>query len=190
MDTCTRARMNNREAREDAPPVDPDLVSLVQLAMVGDQRARAGLYERFGSYVHGVALSYADPDDADDIVQDAFVRAFDRLRALREPAAFGSWLAQIARNLARMKRRRDLRLAPIDDQTPAPDRSSDAVDGVEILAAIRSLPEAYRETLMLRLVEQLSGEEIASRTGMTHGSVRVNLSRGMTLLRAKLGGTK
>ena len=54
------------------------------------------------------------------------------------------------------------------------------------LAAIRSLPEAYRETLMLRLVEGLSGPEIAERTGLTAGSVRVNLHRGMALLRNAL----
>jgi RNA polymerase sigma-70 factor (ECF subfamily) len=57
-----------------------------------------------------------------------------------------------------------------------------------VLATIRTLPEAYREPLLLRLVEGMSGSEIAERTGLTHGSVRVNLHRGMTLLRQKLGG--
>ena len=57
---------------------------------------------------------------------------------------------------------------------------------IAILDAIRSLPDAYRETLILRLVEGLTGPEIAARTGMTHGSVRVNLHRGMEQLRAIL----
>jgi RNA polymerase sigma-70 factor (ECF subfamily) len=52
---------------------------------------------------------------------------------------------------------------------------------------IRRLPEAYRDTLMLRLVEGMSGAEIAERTGLTPGSVRVNLHRGMQLLRDALG---
>ena len=56
-----------------------------------------------------------------------------------------------------------------------------------VLAAIHTLPAAYRETLILRLVEGLSGPEIAARTGMTPGSVRVNLHRGMKQLREKLG---
>ena len=55
-----------------------------------------------------------------------------------------------------------------------------------ILDAIRALPDAYRETLILRLVEGMTGPEIAARTGLTHGSVRVNLHRGMQQLRAKL----
>ena len=57
----------------------------------------------------------------------------------------------------------------------------------EILDVIRNLPEAYRETLVLRLVEGMTGPEIALRTGLTAASVRVNLHRGMKLLREKLG---
>ena len=56
-----------------------------------------------------------------------------------------------------------------------------------MLAAIRRLPEAYREPLILRLVEGMTGPEIAVRTGLTPGSVRVNLHRGMQMLRAQLG---
>jgi len=58
-----------------------------------------------------------------------------------------------------------------------------------VLAAIQSLPEAYSETLTLRLVEGMTGPEIAARTGLTEGSVRVNLHRGMKQLREKLERT-
>jgi RNA polymerase sigma-70 factor (ECF subfamily) len=58
----------------------------------------------------------------------------------------------------------------------------------EILSIVRSLPESYRETLILRLVEGMTGPEIAERTGLKPESVRVNLHRGMKLLRAKLQG--
>jgi RNA polymerase sigma-70 factor (ECF subfamily) len=57
----------------------------------------------------------------------------------------------------------------------------------EILTAIRALPETYKETLVLRLVEGMTGQEIAERTGLTPESVRVNLHRGMKILRQKLG---
>jgi RNA polymerase sigma-70 factor (ECF subfamily) len=68
-------------------------------------------------------------------------------------------------------------------------RGSDAHESraTEILELIRSLPEAYRETLILRLVEGMTGPEIATRTGLTAASVRVNLHRGMKLLRERLG---
>jgi RNA polymerase sigma-70 factor (ECF subfamily) len=56
-----------------------------------------------------------------------------------------------------------------------------------VLDAVRKLPDAYRDTLLMRLVEGMTGAEIAERTGLTEGSVRVNLHRGMALLREKLG---
>jgi RNA polymerase sigma-70 factor (ECF subfamily) len=59
-----------------------------------------------------------------------------------------------------------------------------------VLDAVRRLPEAYRDTLLMRLVEGMSGHEIADRTGLTPASVRVNLHRGMKLLRERLGGTR
>jgi RNA polymerase sigma-70 factor (ECF subfamily) len=60
-------------------------------------------------------------------------------------------------------------------------------EALEVLNHIRALPEAYRETLVLRLVEGMTGPEIALQTGLTPASVRVNLHRGMKLLREKLG---
>jgi RNA polymerase sigma-70 factor (ECF subfamily) len=68
----------------------------------------------------------------------------------------------------------------------AQQRGADA-EAAEALQLIRSLPEAYRETLMLRFVEGMTGPEIAERTGLTPASVRVNLHRGMKLLREKMG---
>ena len=83
--------------------------------------------------------------------------------------------------------RRARRLEPLPDTLPARSDDGARLDGALVLAAIRALPEAYRETLMLRLVEQLSGNEIAERTGLTPASVRVNLHRGMTMLREQFG---
>ena len=64
--------------------------------------------------------------------------------------------------------------------------STSRTEALRVLQIIRSLSEAYRETLVLRLVEGLTGPEIAERTGLTPASVRVNLHRGMKLLREKL----
>jgi len=76
----------------------------------------------------------------------------------------------------------------LDEEYAARATQSDAAEAARALDAIRNLPEAYRDTLMLRLVEGMSGPEIAERTGLTPGSVRVNLHRGMQLLRDALGG--
>ena len=72
------------------------------------------------------------------------------------------------------------------EEDAASTRDADRLEALAILDAVRALPEAYRETLMLRLVEGMTGAEIAERTGLTAASVRVNLHRGMKLLREKL----
>jgi RNA polymerase sigma-70 factor (ECF subfamily) len=163
-------------------------IVLVRSALGGDGRAFGELYDQYGGLVHAVVLANAPPEDAEDLVQESFIAAWRGLGSLRDPATFGSWIASIARNAARKRRRGTLKLVPLDENLPA-EGTEPAIDGARALAAIRSLPEAYRETLLLRLVEGMSGPEIAERTGLTHGSVRVNLHRGMQLLRAELGWT-
>lgn len=168
------------------PPADAGgAEALVRAAAAGDRASFAALYERFASTVHGILLAHGRTEDAADGVQEVFLRALDRLHTLRDAAAFPGWLAAIARNHARMALRGSRRLVPLDDRIPAPERP--ALEAREVMDALRALPEAYREPLVLRLVEGLSGEEIAARTGLTPGSVRVNLHRGMRLLRERLG---
>ena len=84
------------------------------------------------------------------------------------------------------RRRRDT--VELVDDVAAPEDAGDA-EALSVLAVLRTLPEAYREPLVLRLVEGMNGPEIAKRIGMTEGSVRVNLHRGIKMLRGKLGVT-
>ena len=74
----------------------------------------------------------------------------------------------------------------LPEQLPVREAATAEMEARAALDAIRDLPDAYRETLVLRLVEGLTGPEIATRTGLTPASVRVNLHRGMKLLREKL----
>jgi len=165
--------------------VKTDVACLVRSAQSGDRVAFAELYQRFTRMVHGVVLARIGRADVDDVVQDVFVTALERLGELREPAAFGGWLGTIARHRATDHGRRMPPTETLVHEVAAPgDR--DRLEALAILDAIRALPDAYRETLVLRLVEGMSGAEIADRTGLTPASVRVNLHRGMKLLREKL----
>jgi RNA polymerase sigma-70 factor, ECF subfamily len=159
---------------------------LVRSALGGDSSAFSRLYERYGRVVHGLLLARVGRDEVEDLVQDVFLTAWRRLEDLRDPAAFGGWIAMIARNRATDFHRRTADFVELPDNLESPGTASGEADANVALAAIRSLPDAYRETLILRLVEGLSGPEIAERTGLTPGSVRVNLHRGMKLLREKL----
>jgi RNA polymerase sigma-70 factor (ECF subfamily) len=174
-------------SRPDSPAAaGPDLVAIVRAAQRGDRAAFGTLYARYGAFVHGVLLAHAEPGDVADLVQDVFLTALERLPSLRQPAAFGSWLAAIARNHARMERRRRAPHVALPEELPAPPTLGP--DGAAAFAALTALPETYREPLLLRLVEGLSGAEIAERLGLTHGTVRVYLHRGLAMLRERLGG--
>ena len=158
---------------------------LVAAAREGDRAAFGRLYDRFAPMVHAVLLTRVRRADVDDLVQDVFLQAMRRLGSLRKPEAFGPWLAAIARNRARDHWRRGEDAVELPEGLPgSPHPEGEAMT---VLAAIRRLPEAYRETLVMRLVEGMTGPEIAERAGLKPGSVRVNLHRGMQMLREALG---
>jgi RNA polymerase sigma-70 factor (ECF subfamily) len=162
--------------------------TLVDSARRGDRAAFGELYRAYVRMVHGVLLASVPRPDVDDLVQDVFLAAMRRLDDLRDAAAFPAWLAAIARHRAadfHRRRPREREALPEDVASPGADRT----DALAVLAVIRDLPDAYRETLVLRLVEGMTGEEIAARTGLKPASVRVNLHRGMKLLRARLEGS-
>ena len=123
-----------------------------------------------------------------DLVQEVFLQAWRRLDSLREPAAFVGWILTLTRRRAVDHYRRGVQTAELPEEILSED--SPRAEAAAALAAIRALPEAYRETLILRLVEGMTGPEIAARTNLTPASVRVNLHRGMKLLREALGGSK
>ena len=159
---------------------------LVLAAREGDEGAFGGLYERYARMVHGLLLATG----AAHRPRRSRARCFpDRLAAAADPARSGGVRRLAFHDCAESR-----------DRFPSPRRGSrgsarrpagarrhgGARRGARVLDLIRTLPEAYRETLVLRLVEGLTGPEIADRTGLTAASVRVNLHRGMKLLREKL----
>lgn len=160
---------------------------LVRASRDGDRSAFGRLYTRYSRMVHAIVLSRVPPGEAEDLVQDVFVSALRQLHALRDERAFGGWLATIARNRANGWHRGAVEVGELPELT-AGSTQEEEEDARRALAAVRALPEAYRETLMMRLVEGMTGPEIAARTGLTPDSVRVNLHRGMKLLREALKG--
>lgn len=170
--------------------IEPKLeeTALVRAAQNGDRTAFGKLYQEYGRLVHGVLLARVSYQDVEDLTQEVFVKALKQLATLRQPAAFSAWLIAIARRTATdyLRNKRTMQRAqPLGEASGGP-----SGDAFAVLASIQKLPESYRETLILRLVEGMTGPEIASRTGLTADSVRVNLCRGMKLLREELEGLK
>jgi RNA polymerase sigma-70 factor, ECF subfamily len=159
--------------------------TLIEAVLNGERDRFARLYEMYAPMVHGILLARVPRAEVDDLVQDIFLHALRKLHTLRNADAFGGWLAMIARNRAMDFYRSSRETVEVTEKTAvakSPNRTA-----MEILDLIRALPEAYRETLVLRFVEGMTGPEIASRTGLTAASVRVNLHRGVKLLREKMG---
>lgn len=175
----------DRSGADQHGSADEQCRSYVAKARDGNQDAFRELYKRFFPMVHGILLSRVPGSEVDDLVQEVFLQAWRQLASLRDNRAFGTWLAQITR-----RRSVDhFRYADRAEQLPA-NLKVDPTDEESwfLLNAIRRLPEAYRETLIMRFVENLTGPEIALLTGLTPDSVRVNLHRGAALLRDQLKG--
>ena len=163
------------------------VAATVRAARSGDGAAFAELYRLYSRSVHAILLSRLAVEEAREAAQDVFMTVHRKLWDLDDPGAFGPWVHAIARNQATsILRRRAIRPAeePLRDMPSRAPGESGLRD--RVLDLIRSLPDAYRETLVMRLVEGLSGPEIAKATGLGAGSIRVNLHRGMELLRPLL----
>ena len=171
----------------------------------GDERAFGMLFKRYQSKIFAVALRYTRiPEDAEDIVQQTFQKAFIHLHAFEGKSSFSTWLTRIAINEALMLLRRDraLREVPIDDsredETAAhgleiPDSGLDPEatylqrEGVEVLsAAIQELRPRMRTAIELRELAEFSTRETARRMGLSVGAVKARIFHGRRKLRKRL----
>ena len=149
---------------------------LVRAAAEGDRGAFGELYVRYARMVHGILLARVRPAEAEDLVQEVFLSAMKQLAR----AAYGGGVSRVAGHHRAQSRDGSSpprpRNYPVELLDPPAPRGA-AQDAFLVLDQIRRLPEAYRETLVLRLVQGMTGPEIAAQTGLTHESVRVNLCR-------------
>jgi len=164
-------------------------VKLVRAAQRGDRSAFARLYDEYGGLVRATAVTRLRGDESADVVQETFLRALRRLKHLRKAEAFAGWLVAIARNIIRDVERARMMFSSSDEEPGEAPTQEQAMDAGAAMRAIHALPKAYQRTVAMRVVEGMTGPEIAKRTGLSAGSVRVNLHRGMRLLRARLKAT-
>jgi len=169
----------------------------------GDRDALAILMERHYRRIYRVALSYLrDPDDALDVVQETFVKAFQNAGRWDARAEVGSWLTRIGINQAidryRRKKRRRQSEEPMDDggdhdarwsdAAPSPEREAIGREtGARIARALRVLPERQRAIVVLRHYDEMSLEEIARTLDLSLGTVKSSLHRALHRLRERLG---
>ncbi len=168
---------------------------LVRSARQGDADAFGELVRRYSRAAYMVALGVTrNPADAEDVAQEAFIVALQRLEECRRPERFGGWFTTIVRNRAKnLNRREALRAAEavspnLPSGRPSPERSAETADMWEwILEAMNELPDAQRETLLLHDLEGWKHREIAERLGLPVGTVRSHLHFARKAVRARIG---
>lgn len=168
---------------------------LVERARDGDAGAFEALVRRHLRSARAVALSLTgEVADAEDVCQDAFITALERLEECREPDRFRSWLLAIVRNRAHNFRRyHDLRRGPpISPAEPSQDRGPAAEAEVgalrkQLTAALGRLPELQRQVVLLHDLEGWPHRDIGETLGITEGSSRVYLHKARRALRVILG---
>jgi RNA polymerase sigma-70 factor (ECF subfamily) len=176
-------------------------IALVQRARGGDRAAFEELVRRTSRLVLArLVLDTGDPHRAEDLLQETLLRAFRSLDRLTDPRAFRSWLLTIAQNTLINAFRRDLRqkrasppqagpaaLEQVADKCPSPAQQlADRETREQVLAVLRSLPEEYRLPLSLRYLGGADYETIQIQMGISNGSLRGLLHRGLKLLQERL----
>lgn len=164
-----------------------------QRAREGDPDAFRVLYEEHVGRIYALCLRLSgDPAQAEEWVQDTFVRAWERLPGFRGDSAFGTWLFRIAVNISlgsrRSAGRREARVAPVaePEALPTTSRSPNPGDRMDLEAAIAALPPGARTVFLLYDVEGYQHAEIASMTGIAEGTSKTQLFRARRLLREAL----
>ncbi len=175
-------------------PAPRDDAALVRRSLDGDTGAFEELYRGHVGRVHGAILRLVGMDRgrAEDLTQDAFVRAWQKLSSFRHESAFSTWLYRLGVNTALMdlRGRRDAKETDIEDLELAAggDVPFCAGERGDLERAVSELPPRARAVLVLHDVEGWKHEEIATELGMAVGSSKAQLHRARGLLRNALGG--
>ena len=177
-----------------------DDAEAVALAQRGDLDAYEHLVARYTAAAHRAAVLLGAGDDAEDVVQESFVRAYQKLRWCREGTAFRPWLLAIVtnltRNLHRSRRRREALVlhAAARSELPVtgPDEPAAAAVATDrrayLVAALGALDDRDRDVLVCRYLLELSEAETADALGWPVGTVKSRTSRALQRVRAQLDG--
>lgn len=171
-------------------------VDIVERCKRNDRNAQMALYRKYSNGMYGVALRFLrNGDDAEDVLQEAFIKAFRRIDQYRGEVAFGAWLKKIVVNQSLdFLKSKQLQMVGLEEgyMEVTDDGDWTVDDGItveEVLLAIEKLPDKYGQVVQLFLVEGYDHEEISGILGISHTASRTRLLRGKghlkELLKAK-----
>ncbi len=177
----------------DVATADRSESSLVAAAQDGDMAAFEALYRQYSGRTYALCLRMCgNPSRAEELAQDAFVRAWEKLNSFRGDSRFGTWLHRLTVNVvlteARSRGRREARVAPVEDPGSLPVAATGTTPGlhVDLEEAVAALPEGARVVFVLHDIEGYRHQDIADMTGSAVGTCKAQLFRARRLLREKL----
>lgn len=163
---------------------------LVARCRAGDPDAWRDLVERYSRYVYAITQAFRlSSHDAEDVFQDTFARAYERLHTLRDDDAFRPWLASLTRRRCIDQLRASAREQPMEEPDPgvAEDRIDELTDAFAVHEALAVLPENCREILDRFFVRDESYRTIGEALDIPSGTIASRISRCLTRLREHLG---
>ena len=175
-------------------PTEDTVSALVRRATAGDTRAFETLYRDNVGRIHGTILRLVGMDRgrAEELTQESFIRAWQKLSTFRHESAFSTWLHRLSVNTALMAIRGKRDMESVDDETLEAAMGGDvafcAAERGDLERAVSNLPPRARAVLVLHDIEGWKHEEISTELGMAVGSSKAQLHRARGLLRRALGG--
>ena len=163
---------------------------LVARCRAGDPDAWRELVERYSRYVYAITQAFRLPQhDAEDVFQDTFTRAYERLHSLRDDDAFRPWLASLTRRLCIDRLRSSAREQPMEDPDPGAgeDQIAELTDAFAVHEALAELPENCREILDRFFARDESYRTIGEALDLPSGTIASRISRCLTRLREQFG---
>jgi RNA polymerase sigma-70 factor (ECF subfamily) len=165
---------------------------VIEKCLQGDIKAQYHLYTQYSKAMYNIAIRFLNNKmDAEDILQESFITAFNRLGELKNPDVFGSWLKRIVINKCiSLHRKKKIDFESMDEQKHGEEMDLEdgmpEVDPALVHAAIRELPPKGRTVLVLRALEGYSHKEIADSLDITVSTSKTQYSRALSLLNKKL----
>jgi RNA polymerase sigma factor (sigma-70 family) len=167
---------------------------LIENCLKGDIKAQYQLYKQYSKAMYNIAIRFLNNKmDAEDILQESFIKAFNGLEDLKNKDLFGSWLKRIViNNCISLQRKRKIAFEEMDEEKYGDleelDEGVPELDPALVHGAIKELPQKARTVLVLRALEGYSHKEIAEALGITVSTSKTQYSRALSLLNRKLKG--
>jgi len=169
-----------------------ELKEIIKESARGNARAQEKLYRLFAPKMFGVCLRYsADTNEAEDNLQEGFVKVFSNIKRFRHEGSFEGWMRRIMVNVSLEKFRKQKRMFPVEDVSiyesePIANDVLAAISAQELTALIQTLSPRYRMVFNLYVMEGYSHEEISREMGISVGTSKSNLARAKSVLRRKI----